>query len=109
MLQKIDLLLGGLVGRIDLAGALELLQRAAQVAALAQNAAAVDVADPGLKPHALEVGLVAEVFGILERGLAVGFIGRVIVLAQLGFLAALVPCIGGLGAGRSRAKGSKAR
>ncbi len=100
--QKIDLLLGGLVGGIDLAGALELVERAGEVAALAQDAAPVDVADAGLKPHALEVGLVAEVLGIFERGLPVVFVGGVVVLAHFGVLAALVPCFGRLGVRRER-------
>ncbi len=70
LLDLIDLLLGGLIAGIDLEGAVELGEGAVDVAALAKDAAAVDVGDGGLESHAVEVGFVAEVVGLFEERVA---------------------------------------
>src|SRR5665213_2149306 len=96
MLQLIDLLLGGLIGRVDLVGAKKLGERSRQIAACMQHPAAVDVADPSLKPRPLEVGLIGQVFRIFEGRLAVVLVGGIEVLARLRILATLVPLLGRL-------------
>ena len=63
MLELLEFLLGGLVAGIDLEGASELRESAVKVAALAEDAAAINVGDGGLETHALVVGFVTEVVG----------------------------------------------
>ncbi len=99
LLGDLELLRGGLVAGVDLEGAGELVDRAADVAGLAQHAAAVDVGVGGLEAHALVAGLVAQVLGLLEVGLAVVLEGGVVVFASFGIGAALVPCAGRLRVG----------
>ncbi len=77
-------------------GADELAEGAVEIAVLSKDAAAIDVGGAGLKAQALVPGLVAEVLGLLEVGLAEGFIGGVVVFAGLGGLAALIEGAGGL-------------
>ena len=106
-LGALDLLLGGLVGLVDLGGAHELGDGPGVVAALPENAAAINVLRSGEKAHAVEVRNIAEVGGLLLVGLAVIFVGGVVVFADLGGLAALVPGGGGLGVRDGGAEGGQ--
>ena len=98
-LDEGEFLGGGLVGGIDLEGSLELVDGAADVSGLLEDAAAVGVGRRGGELRGLEVGLVAEVGGLFEVGLAEGLVGGVVVFAGPGILTALVPGFGGLGRG----------
>ncbi len=60
LVDLIDLLLSGLIAGIDLDGVGELGEGAVEVAALAQDAAAVDVGDGGLIACAVADGLCSE-------------------------------------------------
>ena len=90
-------------------GAEELAESAGEIATLTKNAAAVDMPYGGLKLHALEMRLVAEVFGCFEGGLAVVLVGGVVVLTYLGVGAALAPRFGGLRLRRDRAENHEPR
>ncbi len=57
-----DFLLGGLVAAVDRECALKLGQRAVEIAALAQDTAAVDMGGGGGEADTLKLGLVAKVF-----------------------------------------------
>ncbi len=82
-------------------GADELVERAVEVAVLSKDAAAIDVGGAGLKAQALVPGLVAEVARLFKVSLTKGFIGGVVVFADLGGLTALIEGAGGLrGCGR---------
>ena len=103
---------------IDLQGAGELVEGAGDVSALAEDAAAVDVLGGGLEAHAVEARLVAHVLGGLIVGLEVVLVGGVVVFAEFGGLAALVPAGGALGvrgwtkagpASRTRSEGEERR
>ena len=96
LIELLQFLLGGLVARVDLDGAAELGERAGEIAALAQDAAAIHVRDRCLELHALVAGPVAHVTGLLEQRLVEGVQGGVVVLARFGVHAALVPLAGGL-------------
>ena len=85
-LGDLDLLGSGLVGGIDLQGAGELVERAGEVAVLAQDAAAIDVLGGGLEAHAVDARGVAHVLGRLQVGLEVILVGGVVVLAEFGGL-----------------------
>ena len=98
-LAALDLLLGGLVGGIDGAGAHELLDSAGEVAGLAQDAAAIDVLGGGEEAHALEVGEIAEVPGFLLVGLLVVLVGGVVIFTNFGVGSTLTPGSGGLSVG----------
>src|SRR5262249_14304382 len=80
-----------LVAWVNLEGAIELSKRAVEVAVLAEDTSAVDVADSRLKAHVFQVGLIAKVFRLLEQGLSVVLVGRIPVLMSLGVLALFIP------------------
>ena len=54
------------------------------------------VSDRGLVAHPLKMSFVAQVLGILQRGLAIVLEGSIVILAYLRLLSTLVPCLGGL-------------
>jgi hypothetical protein len=72
------------------------VQRPRNVSALAQHAAAVHMQGRRLEAHAGQPLLVAQVARFLLVGVQVVLVGRVVVLAHLGGLAALVPGAGHL-------------
>ena len=106
-LGNLDFLLGGLVAGVDLGGAQELGDGSGVIAVLAQQAAAIDVLDGGEEAHALEMRAVTEVLGLLLKRVLVVLVGRVVIFADLGVLAALVPAAGRLRVGR-RQRGNRA-
>ncbi len=67
---------------------------AVEITVLAQDAAAVDVSDGGLKAHVLEVGFVTEILGFLEGGLPIVLVGGVLVLVSFGVLTFFIPRLG---------------
>jgi hypothetical protein len=96
-----DLLVGGLVAGVDLGGAQELLQRAGKIAILAQDAALIDMLYARLEAHAVQLGEIPQVLGLLLVGGLVVLVGRIIVLPRLGIDAALIPLGGRLRIGGS--------
>jgi len=81
LIELLQFLLGGLVAGVNLDGAAELGEGAGDVTALAKDAATVDVGDGGEELHALVVGAIADVAGLLKQRLVVGVQGGVVVLA----------------------------
>jgi hypothetical protein len=91
-LQLIDLLLGDLIAGIDFESALELGERAVQITALDEDAAAVDVSGCGLESHARKVLFVTKIVGLEIDCVLVVLKGGVVILMGFGTLSALVPC-----------------
>src|SRR5258708_1286383 len=90
-LQVIDLLLGDLIAGIDFERALELNESSVEIAALDEDAAAVDVSGRGLESHAREVLFVTQVVRPQIDGVLVVGKGGVVILVRFGGLPAFVP------------------
>src|SRR5580698_7053684 len=90
-LDNLELLQSGLIGRIDLESTSKLRDGAPDISALLEDTSAIEVADGGLKLHALEVGLVPEVLGSLERSLAIILEGGIVILPVFGGLTFFAP------------------
>ena len=96
-MQLIDLLLGDLIAGIDFERALELNESSVEIAALDEDAAAVDVSGRGLESHAREVLFVTQVVRPQIDGVLVVGKGGVVILVRFGGLPGFVPRFGGLG------------
>ena len=94
LLNEIELLLRGLIAGIDFERAGELGLSAGEIATLAEDAAAIDVADGGLEAHAIEMSLVAEIVWSFLNCVLVSLVGGVEVLTCFCGLSTFVPALG---------------
>jgi hypothetical protein len=83
LLDLIELLLGGLIAGINLEGASELGESAVKVAALAKDAALINVGGGGLETHARKVGFVIKVRRLQIQRVLVVLKGGVEVVMRL--------------------------
>jgi len=107
--------LSGLIAGINLEGTSELGESAVQVAALAKDAALVDMECSRLETHAVKVSFVMKVRRLQIQRVLVVLKGGVEVVMRLSGLSFLVPLLGRfgilfgrLGVRRDGAKGRKA-
>ena len=91
MLHQLQLLGRGLIARIDLQRARELIRRALHVARLPQHAPAIQMLIRRLKPQTLIARLVTQVRRLLQVRLPKRFKRRVVIIASLSLLAPLIP------------------